>query len=349
MAKVSIIVPIYNAEKYLERCLESIINQTLKDIQIILVNDGSTDNSLSICRKYQAIDERIITINKENGGVSSARNTGIENAQGEFIGFIDPDDWVEPDMYEKLYKQAKQIKADVCMCNYIIEQYKQSIPIIEKIDKEILKGAEITDNIIANMIGDSHLDSGSSTIMGSVWRLIIHRDLVKKHNLRFKVGIHFMEDLLFCIETFLRSRVVGVNRGTFYHYAHNENSAVRSYKWNMYDLQMTVYQEMEKTINENGVYDILKSRLDIRYANMLFDSISNEVKEANKKSLKQKIAFIKTLCKDKKLKEILNKTDTSRYTLRKKLFLNAVKKENAYLLYLYYNVLYIKQTRQNLR
>ena len=102
--KISIIVPIYNVEKYLERCINSLINQTYKNIEIILVNDGSTDNSLIICEKYKNIDSRIILVNKENGGLSDARNVGIDNSSGNYITFIDSDDYIDDDYVYTLYK-----------------------------------------------------------------------------------------------------------------------------------------------------------------------------------------------------------------------------------------------------
>ena len=102
MKLVSVVIPVYNVEKYVEKCLDSVINQTYQNLEIIIVNDGSTDNSLSVCQKKKLSDSRIKLINKENGGLSSARNAGIECAQGEFICFIDSDDWIELDYIEVL-------------------------------------------------------------------------------------------------------------------------------------------------------------------------------------------------------------------------------------------------------
>lgn len=111
--KVSVIIPVYNVEQYLRECLDSVVNQTLKDIEIICVNDGSPDNSLAILEEYAAKDERIKIINKENGGLSSARNCAIPLAQGEYIGFVDSDDWIDLDFYEKLYNTAKEYNAEI--------------------------------------------------------------------------------------------------------------------------------------------------------------------------------------------------------------------------------------------
>ena len=121
MPKVSVIVPVYNVEEYLERCLDSLVNQTLKDIEIIIVNDGSTDGSKEIIQKYLNKYKNIVYLEKENGGLSSARNYGIPYAKGEYIGFVDSDDYVELTMYEKMYNKAIEEKSDMVECDFIWE------------------------------------------------------------------------------------------------------------------------------------------------------------------------------------------------------------------------------------
>lgn len=114
---ISLVVPIYNVEKYLDKCIKSLIDQTYNNIEIILVNDGSTDNSIEICEKWRKLDSRIIIINKENGGLSDARNFGINVANGRYLCFIDSDDFVGKDMIKKLYESIKKYKADISICN----------------------------------------------------------------------------------------------------------------------------------------------------------------------------------------------------------------------------------------
>ena len=118
MVKISVVVPVYNVGVYLEKCLDSLLAQTLDDIEILCINDGSTDNSLEILQKYAQKDERIKIFDKENEGQGVGRNIGIKNATGEFIAFVDPDDWVELDMYEKMYAQAKKLDSQVVFCDY---------------------------------------------------------------------------------------------------------------------------------------------------------------------------------------------------------------------------------------
>ena len=118
MSKISIIVPVYNVESYLSNCIDSILNQTFKDFELILVNDGSTDKSLEICKHYKNMDDRIFIIDKKNGGLSSARNAGLDIIKGEYIGFVDSDDYIHPQMYELLYKQIIENEADISMCEF---------------------------------------------------------------------------------------------------------------------------------------------------------------------------------------------------------------------------------------
>ena len=120
--QISIIVPIYNTEKYLERCLQSILNQSYRNIEIILVNDGSDDNSLAICNKYKDKDKRIIVIDKKHTGVADTRNIGLEKASGNYIGFVDSDDYIDIDMFKKLIVGAEKYKCDISMCD-LIETY----------------------------------------------------------------------------------------------------------------------------------------------------------------------------------------------------------------------------------
>ena len=119
MPKISIIIPIYNLEKYLDKCIKSILNQTFKDFELILVNDGSTDKSGVICDNYKKVDDRIVVIHKENGGTSSARNIGIDIARGKYIGFVDGDDYIHENMYYELYENLIKNNSDISICKFV--------------------------------------------------------------------------------------------------------------------------------------------------------------------------------------------------------------------------------------
>lgn len=140
MIKVSVIIPVYNVEIYIEKCINSLINQTLKEIEFIFVNDGTKDNSVSIIKKYQKEDKRIKLIEKENGGQASARNLGLKYAKGEYIAFVDSDDYVEENMYELMYNRAKKDELDIVMCNnfLVYKDKKEKIKNNITIEKETM-------------------------------------------------------------------------------------------------------------------------------------------------------------------------------------------------------------------
>ncbi|WP_294404622.1 glycosyltransferase family 2 protein [uncultured Clostridium sp.] len=157
MPSVSVIVPIYNVEKYLRKCIDSLINQTIKDIEIILVNDGSPDNSRAICEEYAEADKRIKIINKENGGLSSARNAGFNEAESDYILFVDSDDWINKNMIEILLNEIKKNNADIVQCRYanvIDENVDESIN--EKVASKIIDNIDALRNLYKN---DSYLET----------------------------------------------------------------------------------------------------------------------------------------------------------------------------------------------
>ena len=157
MTKVSIIVPVYNVEKYLKRCLDSLVNQTLKDIEIICVNDGSTDGSLAILNEYVRNDDRIVVINQENSGQSVARNRGIDVAKGEYLGFVDSDDWVSEDYFERLHNSAIQNNAEIAVGG-IIRLHRFNRRKFLTFDKEIVTSDIILKFELCDMqIGRAHV------------------------------------------------------------------------------------------------------------------------------------------------------------------------------------------------
>lgn len=211
---VSIIIPVYNAEKYLSKCLDSVINQTYKEIEVILVNDGSTDNSAQICEQYQKVDDRIKVINKKNGGVSSARNSGLEYSNGRYISFIDPDDWIEYDMIERLYSLIGQFNAEISICGYFKEKLDGTI--VNKInDSTVIK--------LSNKDGLNYILNPEG-YKGYLWNKLFSADLIKKNNIKFNEEVHFCEDLLFCCESFLKAEKLIYDTNPYYHYILHENN-----------------------------------------------------------------------------------------------------------------------------
>ena len=206
---ISVIIPVYKVEPYLRKCVDSVCNQTFRDLEIILVDDGSPDNCGKICDEYAAKDNRIVVIHKENGGISSARNAGIDIAQGEFLGFVDSDDWIEPDMYEFLYNNLIQEDADISVCGGYEHRDDRITDLIDPSIRAVASGHDAVDlflpmetagNASWNKLFRRHMFSQIRFPEGKLWedsfimvRLIdsankVVFDMQQKHNYLRRAG-----------------------------------------------------------------------------------------------------------------------------------------------------------------
>lgn len=221
---VSVIVPIYNVEKYLYKCIDSIVNQTLKDIEIILVDDGSTDNSGKIIDEYAKQDARIVAIHKENGGQSSARNIGLEIAKGKYVGFVDSDDWISNDMYELLYKSIIEDNYDISVCGrcaYSSENQKLNEVSIK--DETINLDEISLQNYVASKLFYSH------TVV--VWNKLYLKDIIDKYKIRFEdVSYVGSEDALFNYQVLCHVKKIRAIDKICYSQLSREDSTARTYK-----------------------------------------------------------------------------------------------------------------------
>lgn len=200
--KISVIIPIYNTEKFLRKCIESIVNQTLQEIEIILINDGSTDNSHNICLEYsEKYPKKIRYINNKNIGCSATRNLGIELAQGKYIAFVDSDDYIEKTMYEEMWREKEKSNSDIVVCgityiNLLNNQKKLSIPKIKnKFDYFF------PQNRIANPVNK-----------------IFNKKLIEDNKIKFPINTHYAEDLVFCFKAYLSTRNISSISKSFYNY-----------------------------------------------------------------------------------------------------------------------------------
>ena len=213
MYKVSIIVPIYNTEQYLNKCLDSLVNQTLQDVEIILINDGSTDNSQNIIDEYSAkYPNKIKSFTKENGGQATARNLGITKATGEYIGFVDSDDWIELNMYEELYNKALSEGLDIVCCN----EYLVTDNVKKKNFNRLMYPNDINNNYIIR-------ESGA-------WNKIIKRDLVINNNIFFLEN-RIYEDLATIPTLALYTNKIGYINSYLYNYLIRNGSTMNQIKY----------------------------------------------------------------------------------------------------------------------
>lgn len=249
---VSIIVPVYNAEKYLVKCLDSVVNQTLVNIEIIIVDDGSTDGSSEICKGYAEKDERIIYFKKENEGLAAARQDGIERARGEYIGFVDSDDWLEPNMYERMYSVAKSEDADVVLCNaFLDENTKDKI----HLEPGVYDRDRIENEILPRSLAGLTPKGANSVIRWSNCLRLYKRALIEEYGIAFGRGFRRSQDLQLTFETALcAQKYVSINDEYLYHNrtTNNAESLSRGYTKNYWSLIRPLIDVLYKDV---GNYD----------------------------------------------------------------------------------------------
>lgn len=265
MVKVSIIVPVYNVEKYIEKCLYSLVNQTLKDIEIIVVNDGSTDESELIINKYKEQYRQIKYVVKKNGGLSDARNYGLSYALGEYIGYVDSDDYVELNMYEKLYKKAKDTSADIVECN-LFHDYHNNM------DSEI--GDKIYNRDKMIMVGRS-----------VVWNKIYNRKWLLKAGIKFPKGCIY-EDVEFYVKLVPHINKIEYIDDVCIHYVQRSTSINYGSTLKTMDI-LTVLENIKKYYVEIGEFEKYKSALEFLYTRIILCSSLGRISRiSNKKDCK---------------------------------------------------------------
>lgn len=244
MAKLSIIVPVYNVEKYLPKCLESLTNQTLKDIEIICVNDGSMDNSLAILKEFASKDSRIRIIDNQHQGVAKTRNTGIEQSTGEYIGFVDSDDYIDIDFFEKLYNSATKSNSDIAIASILKHKNFFNIYNVKYTKEET--AITIQDKI--------KLCEDKKHFFFYAWNKIYHSGFIKENNIKFSEG-QIYEDVMFAIKALYYSNKIISVYGTKYHYIEHENSLTK-YKDKTgekeHDL-IKAYSELQEFCNSKNI------------------------------------------------------------------------------------------------
>ncbi|MGF7534277.1 glycosyltransferase [Bacillus mexicanus] len=265
----SIIVPMYNVEPYIEECINSLLCQTLSDIEIILVNDGSPDRSGEIAVNYAKRDARIRVIHQTNGGLSSARNAGIKAARGTYIGFVDGDDYVSSAMFQRLIEEAEEHRLDIAGCGF----YKQSADRRTYVPPQLDKNRVLTKPEIAERLKQAH----EMRFIWFVWRYVYRRELLERTNLMFDEDIRFAEDSPFNLSAFCEAKRVKMLDEGLYIYRENPNSLTEiPYKPAMdeqiqkqYEAKIAFYQHygLERACQEDLNVYICKHQLPMLLAN----------------------------------------------------------------------------------
>ena len=268
MPKVSVIVPIYNVEKYLEKCINSLLSQTLEDIQIILVNDGSKDNSGNIAKEYEKNNkDRVIYVEKENGGLSDARNYGLKYATGDFIAFLDSDDYIEKNAYEEMYNKAIEENADYVECDFIWEfpnkiRVDKQYPYKNK--KEMLSFVRVV-----------------------AWNKLIKRQLITDNNLEFPKGLRY-EDVEFTYKLIPFINKFAYVDKPFIHYVQREGSIANVQNERTAEI-FTVLDNVVEFYKKNNIYEEYRNELEYNYARYLLCSSLKRMCKIKDKTIREKL------------------------------------------------------------
>jgi glycosyltransferase involved in cell wall biosynthesis len=237
MYKVSIIIPAYNVSAYIERCIQSALNQTLKDIQIIIVNDGSTDNTVALIEKFT--DKRIFVVRKKNGGISSARRAGLEMVKGDYIYQLDGDDWIEKDALFDMYKLASENNFDVVIADAYVDDDEGGISLYEG-------ATTITDDYLKDIL--------LGRITPNYWTKLYHRDLFFKNEIAYNDNISIGEDILVNVQLFYYAKRIGRLNKAYLHYIQRKTSLSKVYSNKMYQVY-DLLSEVQKFLVSKNVFE----------------------------------------------------------------------------------------------
>lgn len=270
---ISVIIPIYNAEKYIDKCINSIVHQTYHDIEILLVDDGSKDKSGQICDRWSSKDSRITVIHKRNGGVSSARNLGLDKASGTFVAFVDADDWLDPDYLSLLIKYINN--CDLVISGYKLSGLKQLI--IKSVDDHIINLNQLKKDY------DYYLEHD---LLNPPFAKLFKKEIIGK--LRYDESLSLGEDIAFNLDYLAKCNSIGFLSKALYHYnIANTTSASKRLRDNDFDQLYQIYLQTKEFVNKKGIIDF--DEIDKRYCLniigllqlLFYSNQSNKYKTAN--------------------------------------------------------------------
>lgn len=301
---ISVIVPIYNVEKQLKRCINSIINQTYKNIQILLIDDGSKDSSGKICDDFSKYDTRIVVLHQDNVGVSAARNKGIELAKGRYICFIDSDDYIEKNYIEELYQLMRDEKIDLGICDL---NYKYT-------NKEDCWSAvgEKTINL-KNVSEEIFLELNEKYLLYGPYNKIFKSSIIKKQKIKFIKEMSYGEDLIFNLSYLQYVKIIKTTNQTRYNYiADIDNSLANKYRADRFKTGKIIFEELYKFFEINGM---LSEKSKKYLYGRIFDDAYNNICECVKnQSCKESLKEIKKILFDQKIKESYAYIDNRKYS-----------------------------------
>jgi glycosyltransferase involved in cell wall biosynthesis len=334
MPFLSIIVPIYKVEMYLRECIDSILSQKFIDFELILVNDGSPDKCPHICDSYAEKDKRVKVIHKENGGLVSARKAGLSIASGNYVGFVDSDDWIKPEMYSVMCATAEKYAADIVICDIL-----KSYPDKEVRQEQIIRPGLYDKEDMMKNIYPIMLYTGEFYRFGlhpSVSNKIFRRELLKNNLYNVNDSIKLGEDVACTIPCLLDAKRVYVLEDHFvYHYRQLDLSMTNSYDTDFLEKILVLNDHLKHLIEEkNTLVPSLIEQVYYYLNYLIIATVNNELNIYNKKSTGDKIRYIKKMLQNHNINEALNSISMRRLPLKSKVYLWLLQKKQIYVLYL---------------
>lgn len=274
--KISVIMPVYNGEAYIDRAIEGVLSQSMQDIEIIAVNDGSKDKSLAKLKVWEEKDSRITIIDKVNEGVSIARNRAMEAAKGKYLVFLDVDDYLEPDAYEKMLNAMEQSEAQAGLCSFFAESKEEKEEVLLPWNTGTVLGKmEIWEQLIPWMIKVFPEDGISGNIFGSVWRLCVEKEAWIASGVKFDPKLRIAEDFDFCIRLYSTLDKIVVVKEPLYHYIRWDNTTLAVYRKNQFQEGIDNQMRLKAFLEEQGQYEALKRRFVGSYVDVCIGSLVN--------------------------------------------------------------------------
>lgn len=276
--KISVIVPVYNKKEYLEQCIDSIVRQTYDNLELLLVDDGSTDGSGETCSRYEEKDERVHVFFQENGGPTAACITGMQHASGNYYMFIDSDDYVSDDMLQKMSALLTGKPGEIVCCNHVLEKQKETLPVISPIPPGVYEGEKLRREIKEKLIGREERAIPMSRCMKLCEKSVFEGN-EKYYDTRIRMGDDFN---LICPALLDSTRIVMMEEGLFYHYRYVEDSIVHRYDPQMADSVERLRTALQKVVQDKPQISDGEKKIEREYCYMMMLVMKNELRNPEK-------------------------------------------------------------------
>lgn len=310
MNKISIIIPVYQVEKYIKRCLDSILSQTYSNLEIILIDDGSRDMSGKICDEYAIKDSRIKVIHQDNAGVSAARNKGLDICTGDYITFVDSDDFLEPFMYEKMMEKVTEYNCDVVMCDCVKDDGVAQTPYTHNIRAGFYDYNQLKEEYYPHLLMMENVEYPATI---SNWLLLFRREIAS--SIRYIEGVRYSEDLLFGVQLLYNAKSFYYMKDEYYyHYWMNNESASHTFKKDKWKDYITLYNASQNIFKDNKVI------LNQTYIMLLFFMYNyiNDVILFKELNTNEKLLLIENILNDDYIIKLFKKIKISKLLISPK-------------------------------